>query len=327
MTNLATTSLPPPPPPKVLSQAEIDRRTNLAKHPDTPAEVWLPLAADSIPGVRAAVASRSDLTSDALSLLTQDTNTNVRSALARNPSAPSWVLDTLSRDMEDSYVLVGLASNPAASADALGRAVRLPESWPFDPKLQKRVAPPGGAEWAYREILGAVARHANSDATTLARTYEWFRPVRADNEIVEAVLRHPNTDNDSVLEPLSWDAAHVSTDLLVLVARHQNLEWEACQILVGHKSPSVREALAGNPASFKAVEQVPEKLLKDKDERVRRAATKLLQDTSSDGSSPYQERASEALRPPVAKPLYTAASQPEFEEAPLWQWFRRVFGK
>lgn len=99
-------------------------RQGIAGNPITPADILAELAHDPEWFVRASVAKHLMLTEGLHSILASDDDVSVRAALARNPTCPIDLLETLSLDPHKSGIVQeAVLGNPSSSERARTRAV------------------------------------------------------------------------------------------------------------------------------------------------------------------------------------------------------------
>ena len=103
-----------------LAGLNVGERRNLAKDPNTPAEILARLSEDGHRWVRRGVAYNSNTPTEVLVRLSGDEDSDVRDWVARNPNAPATALTRLSED-KDRWVRWDVAGNPHAPAETLTR--------------------------------------------------------------------------------------------------------------------------------------------------------------------------------------------------------------
>jgi hypothetical protein len=124
---------------------ETDLQVLLAKHPSTPADAIVQLAASPLYMVRERVAMRSDLSPDLYQLLSKDAVNHVRRNVAANVGTPPQVLDELCQDVDPS-VRFRVALNEVTSNVTFERL----EQDAFEPvRLAASSRPRGKGEGGY----------------------------------------------------------------------------------------------------------------------------------------------------------------------------------
>ena len=189
-------------------------RKSVARHPECGAAVLAHLAGDSTSRwVRTTVGEHPLCPPKVLTLLSCDSDGNVREAAAKHRRCPSEVLDVLAGDA-DAKVLSAVADNPNAGPDALARL-------------------------ASDDTKHAVARHPRCPPGALDR----LAAHDADYDLLELVAQHPNaavgTLQRLVRDP-RWPIRYA-------VAKNSTCPPALLDILINDEKTDVRSTAALHP--------------------------------------------------------------------------------
>lgn len=181
----------------------------------TPVEALRPHIGHPHPYLRAAIADRTDLPADLLTVLAGDGDDEVRASVAANPACPVPVLRTLADD-PSTTVRRGVALNPQVPLDVLcDLAART--------RLNLRVGVPRIENASLDEIRG-LARHRVAQVRAIAASR-----TNLPDDLIKTLAEDPDT---AVAKQVADRGSLDADDLRLLVARH---------------GPRVYSAVARNP--------------------------------------------------------------------------------
>ena len=223
-----------------------DVRREVAKHPSTPVAVLETLANDQDYAVRGRVAKNLSTRASVLEALAKDQDSSsVWREVAQNPSTPVVVLEALAKDTNNN-VRAGVARNPSTPAqlkETLLEALAKEEgSW-----VRQEVADNPSTPVAVLEALAKdkdsdvrvrVARNPSTQAPVLERLAAGRSPV-----VAVAALENPNTPLPAVIKQLSSKTKAVR----VALAAHAHRSPEIWRTLWRDADQAVRLAVLQCP--------------------------------------------------------------------------------
>jgi hypothetical protein len=217
-------ALPPALAAELASAAAWRVRVALARNPNTPPELLDQLAGDTMPPVRAAVARNAATPAGTLERLASDERVSICVAVARNRMTPAPVLEQLARSTKRS-VRLGVRTNPAAPQEALELLAEEPARRPGErfPWL--------GDAWKRRKPKQASRAGQRDTSESYQKALAMLPP--------EVVLRQQQ-EREQVEQQKQ-------------TARDPGQPAEVLEPLAQHPLPTVRAALAENPAASPAL--------------------------------------------------------------------------